>query len=283
MTDPLHGEDQFAVINGLTHHYHVWGKHGADPLILLHGLTNYGRYWERVATDFARDFRVYAPDLRGHGQSEHAPGGYLVWAFAMDLQGFVEHLDLEVFDLVAHSIGSRVAMAYARHHAARLRHLVLVDMGPEMARSGAVGVRKNVGAQVSEPPSFETEEEALAFFEKQAPSADETYLRRQIAAAMRRDDQSGNLVFRYDKRLLEVTGKAALAEIPFLWESLPHITCPTLIVRGERSLVLSLEIAGRMLDLLPDGRLVEIPDVAHYVAQQKPAEFYRAVFEFLKT
>jgi pimeloyl-ACP methyl ester carboxylesterase len=276
-----HGEDAFVTINGLTHHYHVWGEPDSDPLVLLHGLTNYGRYWEKVAQDFARTRRVYAPDLRGHGQSEHAPGGYLVWAFAQDLKGFVEQLDIEQFDLVAHSLGSRVAMAYARDHSSRLRHLVLVDMGPEMARSGARGVRKNVGTQVSEPRGFKTEEEALPHFERQAPESDEAYLRRQIAAAMRRDEASGDLVYRYDKRLLEVTGKAAIAEIPYLWESLEHIQVPTLVVRGENSSVLSPEIAQQMLERLPDGRLAEIPGVAHYVAQQKPREFYRVVSEFL--
>src|SRR5690606_29305182 len=101
------GEDGYLSIHGLQHHYIRWGDPGNDPVVFLHGLMNNARYWEHIATRFADRYAVYAPDLRGHGESEHAPGGYLVWAFAMDLRGFVEELDFEAFDLVAHSIGSR--------------------------------------------------------------------------------------------------------------------------------------------------------------------------------
>src|SRR5258708_27244970 len=104
------GEDGYITLHGLRHHYVRWGAREADPLVFLHGMLNNGRYWEHVATRFAADYSVYAPDLRGHGETDHAPGGYLVWAFSMDLRELVQELDFESFDLVAHSIGSRVAM-----------------------------------------------------------------------------------------------------------------------------------------------------------------------------
>lgn len=276
------GEDGFFVAHGLRLHYLRWGDEGADPVIFIHGLMNNARYWEHVARLFLPDWTVYAPDLRGHGESEHAPGGYLVWAFARDLQAFVEELDLETFDLVAHSIGSRAAMAYARDHSHRIRKLVLADMGPEMAQAGARGIRRNMGNEVRTAPGFPTEAAALEHFTGLYPGQDEEFLRRQLMGGLRLDEESGNLVFRYDPALHEATGKGAIVEIPFLWESLEHITCPTLVLKAEKSRVLSREIAGEMVARLPDGRFVEIPDSGHQVPLHQAQAFASVVQEFLR-
>jgi len=276
------GEDGYLTLHGLRHHYIRWGEPGGDSVVLLHGLMNNGRYWEHVATELRPRFTVYAPDLRGHGESEHAPGGYLVWAFAMDLRAFVEELDLEAFDLVAHSIGSRVAMAYARDHSHRLKHLVLADMGPQMAEAGARGIRKSTG-EARKAPGFETEEAALDYFAKMYPGKPRDFLMRQLAASLVLDETSGNLVFRFDPKINEATGRAALVEIPYLWESLPHITCPTLIIRAEKSKVLSDEIARKMLEKLPNAQYEVIPDAGHQVALHQPEAFTRVVKQFLES
>lgn len=276
----LHGEDGYLTIHGLRHHYIRWGDAGADPVVLLHGLMNNARYWEHVARPLSETYGVYAPDLRGHGESEHAPGGYLVWAFAMDLRGFVEEMDFEAFDLVAHSIGSRVAMSYAREHSHRLKHLVLVDMGPQMADTGARGIRKSTGSARTQP-GFPTEAEALEHFAAMYPGASQEFLMRQVAAGLQLDEGSGNLVFRWDPAIHEATGRGAIAEIPYLWESLEHITCPTLVVRAEKSKVLSREIQEEMVRRLPNGRAVEIPDAGHQVPLHQPEVFTRVVREFL--
>lgn len=274
------GRDGFLTINGLRHHYLKWGPEGADPLVLLHGLMNNARYWEHIASAFGDRYEVFAPDLRGHGETEHAPGGYLVWAFAMDLAGFVQQMDFEAMDLVAHSIGSRVAMAYARDHSHRIRHLVLADMGPEMAQQGARGIRRSV-ADAGGSSGFPTESEALTYYEQLYPGRDRDFLMRQVAAGLALDEVTGNLVFRFDPKLHEATGRGALAEIPFLWESLEHVTCPTLVIRAEKSRVLSREIARSMVERLPNAHLVEIPDCGHQIPLHQPERFVGAVREFL--
>ena len=279
-THPGAGEDQYLPLHGLQHHYIRWGDPEGDPVVLLHGLMNNARYWEHVAERFRPEYTVYAPDLRGHGETEHAPGGYLVWAFAMDLRGLVQELDLEAFDLVAHSIGSRIAISYARDHSHRLKHLVLADMGPQMADAGARGIRKSTG-EARKAPGFPTEAEALEHFAALYPEASPEFLLRQVTAGLVLDEATGNLVFRFDPQINQATGRAALVEIPYLWESLEHITCPTLVIRAEKSKVLSREIADQMVGRLPHGRFVEIPDAGHQVPLHQPAEFARVVKEFL--
>ncbi len=274
------GADGYLTIHGLQHHYIRWGEPSGDPVVFLHGLMNNGRYWEHIARRFVPDYTVYAPDLRGHGESAHARGSYLVWAFAGDLRGFAEELDFEAFDLVAHSIGSRVAMSYARDHSHRIKHLVLADMGPQMAESGARGIRKSTG-EAREEPGFADSAAALEYFAGLYPGERQAFLERQAAASLKPDESTGRLVFRFDPAIHEATGRGALVEIPYLWESLEHITCPTLVVRAEKSKVLSREIAERMVELLPNARFVEIPDAGHQVPLHQPDAFADAVRSFL--
>ncbi|MFN0095792.1 MAG: alpha/beta fold hydrolase [Dehalococcoidia bacterium] len=275
-----HGEDGYLTLHGLRHHYIRWGDPEGDPVVLLHGLMNNARYWEHVAARFRPDYTVYAPDLRGHGHTDHAPGGYLVWAFAMDLRQLVQELDLEAFDLVAHSIGSRVAMAYAREHSHRLKHLVLADMGPQMAEQGARGIRKSTG-EARSAPGFPTEAEALAHFANLYPGRSEEFLMRQLMDSLTMDEATGNLTFRFDPSINQATGRAALVEIPYLWESLEHITCPTLVIRAEKSKVLSAEIQEQMVARLPKAKGVVIPDAGHQIPLHQPEAFATAVKEFL--
>lgn len=274
------GEDGYLTIHGLQHHYIRWGAPEKDPVVLLHGLMNNARYWEHIAGRLTDGYSVYAPDLRGHGESEHAPGGYLVWAFAMDLRGFVEEMDFEAFDLVAHSIGSRVAMSYARDHSHRLKHLVLADMGPQMADAGARGIRRATG-ESRKVPGFATEAEALKHFATLYPGQSKEFLARQVAAALVLDESTGNLIFRFDPAIHEATGRGAIAEIPYLWESLEHIKCPTLVIRAEKSKVLSVEIARQMVERLPDGRCVEIAGAGHQVPLHQPEAFTATIKAFL--
>ena len=265
-------------------HFLRWGQPGSDQLVLLHGLMNHGRYWEHIAQELAQEYEVFAPDLRGHGESEHAPGGYLVWAFARDLQAMLDELEIETFDLVAHSIGSRVAMAYARDHSHRIRKLVLVDMGPQMADQGARGIRRSTGeARSGAARGFPTEAAAFEHFRGIYPDQGDEFLMRQIAAALSLDEETGQLVFRFDPSIHQATGRGAIVEIPFLWESLEHIKCPTLVVRAEKSKVLSQDIQDQMVDRLPDARGAVISNAGHQVPLHQPAEFTKVVQEFLAT
>lgn len=276
-----HGIDGYLTLHGLRHHYIRWGDPEGDPVVLLHGLMNNARYWEHVATRFRPHYTVYAPDLRGHGETEHAPGGYLVWAFALDLRELVQELDLEAFDLVAHSIGSRIAMSYAREHSHRLKHLVLADMGPQMADAGARGIRRTTG-ESQKAAGFATEDEAIEHFSRLYPGAPPDFLRRQLAAALVLNEATGQFVFRFDPLIHQATGRAAIVEIPYLWESLEHISCPTLVIRAEKSKVLSPEIARQMVERLPDGHYAEIPDAGHQVPLHQPDAFVRTVRDFLE-
>jgi pimeloyl-ACP methyl ester carboxylesterase len=277
LVQPVEGEVK---VNGLRLHYFEWKGAGTRPLVLMHGLRDYAYYWQDCANRLLDEFHIFAPDLRGHGESEAAPGGYLVWALASDLARFVDKIGLQRFDLVGLSLGSRVSMAYARENSLRLKHLALVDMGPQMARVGAVGLKKDMTSKADRPPSSFSLDEAQAFYRKQWPTLDDASIERLIQNSLVRGDD-GSYANRYDRRLADVTTKAAIPEIDFLWDSLKHVRCPALVARGENSPILDDEISSRMVRSLPDGRLYVFEDTGHSLPRLAPDLFADLIRSFL--
>jgi 3-oxoadipate enol-lactonase len=108
--------------------YRVWGSPGAPPLVLLHGLGEGAADWNGVAPAFARQCRVYAPDLRGHGRSGR-PGAYSVELMEADALGFLDALGLDRVDLIGHSMGGLVGYLLAGDHPERVGRLILEDVG----------------------------------------------------------------------------------------------------------------------------------------------------------
>lgn len=277
LVQPSEGEVK---VNGLRIHYFEWKGRGARPLVLMHGLRDYAYYWQDCANRLLDEFHIFAPDQRGHGESESAPGGYLVWALASDLAKFVDAVGLERFDLVGLSLGSRTSMAYARENSLRLKHLVLCDMGPQMAKVGAVGLKDDMTSKADRPPSSFTLEQAMSFYREQWPSLDEVSLRRLIQNSLAQGED-GTYSNRYDRRLADITTKAAIPEIDFLWDSLTHVQCPALVMRGARSPILDAEISGRMVRSLPHGQLYVFKDTGHSLPRLRPEGFASAVRAFL--
>ena len=277
LVQPSEGEVK---VNGLRLHYFEWKGAGRRPLVLMHGLRDYAYYWQDCANRLLDEFHIFAPDQRGHGESEAAPGGYLVWALASDLTRFVNRIGLQRFDLVGLSLGSRVSMAYARENSLRLKHLALVDMGPQMARVGAVGLKEDMTSKADRPPSSFSLDEAQSFYRQQWPSLDDPSIERLIQNSLVRGDD-GTYANRYDRRLADVTTKAAIPEIDFLWDSLTHVRCPALVARGENSPILDDEISSRMVRSLPDGRSYVFKETGHSLPRLAPALFADLIRAFL--
>jgi 3-oxoadipate enol-lactonase len=107
--------------------YRVWGSPGAPPLVLLHGLGEGAADWDAVAPAFARQRRVYAPDLRGHRRSDR-PGDYSVELMEADVRGFLDALELDRVDLIGHSMGGLVGYLLAGDYPERVGRLILEDV-----------------------------------------------------------------------------------------------------------------------------------------------------------
>ena len=277
MSDP---RDLQIAVGSLRFHYVAWGSESAPPVLLLHGLTGHARTWDALARDLAADYRVIALDQRGHGDSDRAPDGdYRVATMVGDVEAFVEALGLERFALVGLSMGGRVGIAYAGgRHAPRIERFCIVDIGPEIHAPGMERIRQMMAGS---PERIESEEQAVEFVRRANPRMAEAGLRDRVRHGIR-PLAGGGFEWKYDKALRDMMRQGGRRETIDLWEPLRRIAVPALLVRGADSDVLSAEVAKRMIDALPDGRLVEIPGAGHTVPADQPEAFARAVRAFLE-
>jgi pimeloyl-ACP methyl ester carboxylesterase len=134
------GERHRVDAGGIGLAYRTWGPPGGPPLVLLHALGENGGDWDNVAPAFGRHWRVYAPDLRGHGRSDW-PGDYSVELMRADILAFLDALALDRVDLIGHSLGGMVAYLFAAEHPERLDQLILEDVAAPLPRKAGVPAR----------------------------------------------------------------------------------------------------------------------------------------------
>ena len=130
----------FLGLRGLRHHLRRWGPETGKPLILLHGGRDASATFQFMVDCFARDWRIVAPDWRGHGKSERAAQGYWFPDYLADLDAILEALfPGDPVPLVGHSLGGNAACIYAGLRPGRVSRLIsldgfgLPDLGPQAA------------------------------------------------------------------------------------------------------------------------------------------------------
>ncbi|MCP4579616.1 MAG: alpha/beta fold hydrolase, partial [Deltaproteobacteria bacterium] len=125
-------ENQFVSLkSGLKTHYLVSGAEGNPPLVLLHGYPSSCYLWRRCMTSLAERFRVYAPDLPGHGRSDKPLDvDYNLDFFTDFLLDFYDALQLENAGLVVHDLGGMAGLGFTARHPERVKRLVVMDTGP---------------------------------------------------------------------------------------------------------------------------------------------------------
>ena len=129
-------ERRFAV-NGAEIAARLGGDRDKPALMLLHGFPQTHAMWHRVAQRLKHDFFLVLPDLRGYGDSSHAPGlpdhsNYSKRALAQDLIAVMDTLGIAAFALCGHDRGGRVAHRLALDHPARVRRLCVIDIAPTL-------------------------------------------------------------------------------------------------------------------------------------------------------
>jgi len=279
MTTDVRATDRTIALNGLRFHYLDWGNESAQPLVLLHGFTSHAHSWDTIARSVRERFWVLALDQRGHSETEWATD-YHAARRVEDLEAFVTALDVRQPVLVGLSMVGRVAFQYTAKHPEAVERLVIVDIAPESAPSG--GQRINQG--LSAPDVFGSIDEAVAQARAGNARADEAELRHRLEyGLMQRPD--GKWTYRYDVALRNGSGARTMPtreDIERDWDSLKNITCPTLLVRGAHSDILSPELAARVVESIPNCRLVEVADSGHGIPLDNPRGFQDALRGFLQ-
>jgi len=249
-------------VNGLELHYLDWGNAGAAPVVCVHGYTSSAEPFNGLARHFHDRFHIVVPDVRGHGESAWSPdGAYQYRDQVSDLAGFVDQLGLTRFVLIGTSMGGIIAMAYAEAHAERLLGLVINDIGPDV-EGGSQRITRMVGAR---PEEFATLEDAMAYRREISPVTASRPIgdQRELALGVLRQRPDGRWVWKMDPAYIQQRVQHGAPPRPALWPVLRSLPCPTVVVWGTESDVLSGAQAARMVGALPRGELVTVPGVAH--------------------
>ena len=273
--------------DGLSIHLLEWSEAGT-PLVLVHGFGNEAHVWDEFAPLVAPHYRVLALDWRGHGDSDHDEGGrYDYEHHVADVEGVTAALGIERLVLIGHSFGGRTSTFFAAKHPERMAGLVIVDIGPEHDPRGTTRIRMEVmqrgDGSFADPAEYER---VLAHnFPAGSPEA-----LRRMARHELRQREDGRWLRKADPHFMAGRPGASEAEAEArerdtakrLWDALARIPCPTLVVRGAASDILSPEIADRMVDdVLVKGQLAVVPRAAHSVMTDNPAGFAEAVASFV--
>lgn len=255
--------------------YLEWGDPAGEPLLLLHGIGQTAHTWAYFATAIKHRYRVIAIDQRGHGDSGWAPDSdYSTTAHGRDLDAVIERLKLAAFALIGFSMGGRNAMGLASRHPAKVSRLVIVEAGPERPRPGASQARQFMSGADLASSVEDFVERAIRFNPRRSREA----LRESLLHNLRQLP-GGAWTWKYDPILRDPNRR--LSPWGDLWQALAKIGCPTLIVRGADSPVLPPEQAARMVETIPDARIVTISAAGHTVMGDNPVEFEAKVKAFL--
>jgi pimeloyl-ACP methyl ester carboxylesterase len=270
---------------GLDLHLLEWSREGV-PLLLLHGFGNEAHIWDDFAPTVAPFYRTLALDHRGHGDSAWDPEArYDHDTLVRDVEAVTAALGIARLVIVAHSLGGRVATLFAGRHPERMAGLVLVDIGPELDARGTTRIRMEVEA--NRDPSFASVDEYARMLSLLYPAGRPAAIQRMAQHGVRRRED-GRFVLKLDPALRgAVRGRSAQTSpeedlTKLQWEALARIPCPTLVVRGAASDVLSAEVAERMAhEVLAKGSLAVVARAGHSVMTDNPDGFRDAVAAFV--
>lgn len=257
-------------------HSYCYTQHAATaptlslpPLVLLHGFTGSGANWQSVLPMLSAARPVITIDLLGHGQTDapHDPARYSMAASAQDVVDLLAQIAPGPFDLLGYSMGGRLALYIAVTYPHLINKLILESASPGLAtaaeRAARIQSDEALAARIEEDgiPAFVDYWERIPLFASQA----------QLPAAPRQRLHDQRLQNRPYGLANSLRGMGTGAQ-PSLWDQLPSLTVPTLLITGDDDTKFCA-IAQQMATLLPNARHETIADAGHTIHLEQPAVY----------
>lgn len=259
--------------DGVRLHYRDYaGPDSRPPILCLPGLTRNARDYAELAERLAGEWRVIAIDLRGRGESGYAkdPMTYVPLTYVQDIEGLLRELACDRYIAFGTSLGGIVTMLLAGTAREKIAAALLNDVGPEIEAAGLARIRGYVGRANTWPTWMHAARGVQEANQDVYPDyAIEDWL--TMAKRLYRLNSSGRIVLDYDMNIAEPFRVPGNEAGPDMWRALDTLAAvPTLIVRGERSDVLSAATAERMVAQLGHADLVTVADVGHAPTLSEP-------------
>ncbi len=252
--------------------YKEWG----DPenprvLVCVHGVTRVSDDFDRLAAAMSDRYRVVCPDVAGRGRSQRLrdPRYYTVPQYVADMVTLVARVTANSDEGKVHwfgtSMGGLIGMVLASLEDTPVTRLVLNDIGPVLDPGAMQRIGEYIGQDVRFPSFDAGAAYVRAVSASFGPHSDDEW--HKLAGDVLRQEQDGQWVRHYDLGLAEpfkeITAERAQLDEAALWAAFDAIRCPTLLVRGADSDLLSSATARMMAARGPRPKVVEIPGVGH--------------------
>lgn len=244
--------------------YLEWGSpDNPRTLVCVHGLTRCARDFDFLARSLASQYRVVCPDVAGRGDSDWLtnPNEYQVPTYVADMVTLLARLDVETVDWVGTSLGGLVGMVLAALPGSPIARLVLNDVGPVVTRASIA----RIGSYVGKWPPLPTIEVAEAYVRNVSapfgPHSDAEW--RFLTEHVVRENPDGSLRMHYDPSIAVPFAAQQPARDVEQWELYDKIRCPTMVIRGERSDLLTRDTVNEMAVRGPRAEVTEIAGVGH--------------------
>ena len=291
-------QSEWRLGTGLRYHLLEWqpqrlpgSAQDVPTVLLLHGFLDSCWTWQvLLETGLFDGFRVLAPDLRGHGDSDRigAGGYYHFMDYLADLQDLIAQIGCETLSIVGHSMGGTVASYYAGAYPERVRRLVTLDSLilppsgtsldniPDRVRSWLAAwerVRKK-----AQRPLADLDDAARRL--QLHDSRLETDLAHFLAERGTRVLPDGSRQFKHDPLHMTPGPYPFMVEVAAgFWR---RITCPTLHVVAEQSeFPSSEEQQGEYARHFRDARIVRVPQTGHMLHRHQPRQIATLVADFV--
>jgi len=286
MTEPRLNHVQCLDTRGLHRMaYWEWGD-AANPrvLVCVHGLSRQGRDFDVLARAMCGEYRVVCPDVVGRGESDALadPMGYQLPAYVADMITLLARLDATTLHWVGTSMGGLIGLALASMKESPVSRLVLNDVGPAIRYEAIERIATYLGA----PLRWNTLEEAADYLwsisQGFGPHTRDEWL--ALTRPMLKPDGAGGFKPHYDANIAlpfkALTREMVAGGEAMTWHAYDAIRCPTLVLRGADSDLLTHETAQSMTQRGPKARLREFAGVGH-APTLGTTEQVQAVREFL--
>ena len=248
-------------------HYTEWGSAGDPTIVCVHGLSQNARSFDVLAEELAKTHHVVCLDVVGRGQSSWLddPAGYTYPQYMADANVLIARLGVDRIDWVGISMGGQIGIMLAAMENSPIRRLVINDIGPFIPKAALQRIADYMAQEnrFADMAAFESYlRKAYAPF---GPLSDEQWRRMATFGARRNDD--GSISPSYDPAIPDAFRQGPMSDVDLwlLWEA---VSCPTMVLRGAESDVLSADTAAEMTRRGPKAEVVEFAGIGHAPALQ---------------
>jgi pimeloyl-ACP methyl ester carboxylesterase len=278
----------FVKTRGLNIHYELAGE-GDTVIVFLHGYCASWRWWQPVLKQLPPDYRAYAPELRGCGDTEHPHDGYTIKRLAADLHQFATRLKLPPFHLVGHSLGGAAALQFVIDHPEHVQTLTLVAPAP------AEGMSIFYPEKTSLPPPLHLfglrRDSSLELFDTtyrflRSIDANRRVMRRAFRRMLPKlaDDHFFTALVDDAARMAPeaMVGYVKAVDQWNVEADLAHVHLPVIILWGDRDTVIPDSAPLKRMAKALQGRLVIWKNLGHAPQLEQPKRFMRFVTRFIE-